>query len=231
MGIIDRLRTERLLGFDVHVAGFRLEVRAAEDLRDEARASALRHWEQLEAFVVRHSSFKSAFVPFHVPDEAPPIVRAMGKASAAAGVGPMVTLPGALVEAVATDLSAVTRGVVVSAEGDTYAVGVGPRVFRVEPGAAIGVSVRLPGPYAFYTSSGRSKVKPAIGKARVVAALARHGADADAAASAVGLALLGPGQMARALVAAGRIPGVLGAVLLAEGRIGVWGGIEIVSAG
>lgn len=232
MRLIDRMRPPRLVPFDVHLGSLVLHVQAVQNLQDEARAAALRHWEQVEAYASRHSTFKSSLVPIPVGGDAPPLVRAMGAASAAAGVGAIVSLPGALAEALARDLARLSRLVVVSAEGDTFAIDARPRVFVVDPregGAGIAVAVRSQRPYAFYCTSGRVRVKPAIGRARAVAVLADHGAVADAAASAMGQAIHRPSQVARALELASRLPGVRGVVVLAEGRIGVWGSIEIVS--
>lgn len=234
MGLRDRLRRTRLTSFKVDIGGLRLHVRARSDLSAEARISALRHWEQLESYVVRHSSFKTSFVPVPVREDAPPLVRAMGEASSAVGVGAMVTLSGALVEALAHDLAAFGRPVVVSTEGDTFVVGNVPGTFMVEPApdpglGGLAVRVRLPGPYAFYCSTGRVRIDPAIGRARAVAVLADHGAVADAVGSAMGSALHRPYDVDRALAVAKQTDGVRGAVVLVQERIGVWGDLEIVS--
>ncbi|HLI55670.1 MAG TPA: hypothetical protein VKY26_01430 [Actinomycetota bacterium] len=241
MGLLDRLRNDGLGWFDLQVGSLQLRVGtkagAADGLRDEARIVAMRHWEQLEAYVAANSAFQTSFVPFPVGNGAPPVVRAMGAAADAAGVGPMLTLPGAIAEAVARELSAHVREVIVSTEGDTYAVNGRAQTFVVDPSAGPdrpGIGVRVPGgrPYAFYTSTGRSKLSPSIGHARVVAVLAEHGAVADAAASAIGLAMMHPTHVERALLATRRLEGqgLRGVVILAGSQIGVWGSIEVVPA-
>lgn len=241
MGLLDRLRSDALGFFDLQVGSLQLRIGArvgeADGLRDEARIIAMRHWEQLEAYVAGHSSFKTSFVPLTVAHGAPAMVRAMGEAAEAAGVGPMVTLPGAMAEAVARDLSAVVREVVVSTEGDTFAMHGRTQTFLVDPGMGPGrpgLGVRVPpgGPFAFYASSGRSRLSPAIGQARVVAVLAEHGAVADAASSAIGMAMLHPTHVDRALAATRRLEpqGLRGVVILAGSQIGLWGAMEIVPA-
>ena len=62
--------------------------------------------------------------------------------------------------------------------------------------------------------------------------LAEHGAVADAAASAIGMAMLHPSHVARALAAARRLEGLglRGVIILAESQVGVWGEMEIVRA-
>ncbi|HWD71480.1 MAG TPA: hypothetical protein VG779_03040 [Actinomycetota bacterium] len=236
-GILDRLRSDNLAFFDLQVGTLQLRVGAADNIRDQARIVALKHWEQLEAYVAGHSSFKTSFVPQPVGPGAPPVVRAMGDAAEAAGVGPMVTLPGAMAEAIARDLSSQVREIVVSTEGDTFSVHRRAQTFVVEPPMGAGrpgVGVRIqPGrPFAFYASTGRTRTNPGIGHARVVAVLAEHGAVADAAASAIGMAMLHPSHVARALAAAVRLEGLglRGVVILAESQVGVWGEMEIVRA-
>ncbi len=240
MGILDRLRSDSLASFDVHVGNLRLRIGslgADGNVRDHARIVALRHWEQLEAYLAGNSSFKTSFVPIQVGVGAPAVVRAMGAAAEAAGVGPMLTLPGAMAEAVARDLSAHAKGVVVSTEGDTFAMHRRAQTFMVEPpmGAGrpgIGVRIDAGGPFAFYASTGRTHINPGIGHARVVAVLADHGAVADAAASAIGMAMLKPTHVDRALAATLRLVGhgLRGVVILAESQIGLWGAMEVVPA-
>lgn len=237
MGILDRLRPDTLGFFEVQVGSLYLRIGAADNLRDQARIIALKHWEQLEAYIAGHSSFKTSFVPLPVGNGAPAVVRAMASAAEAAGVGPMLTLPGAISEAVARDLSAFAKEVVVSTEGDTFAMHRRAQTFVVEPPMGpgrpgIGVRIGAGGPFAFYASTGRSRINPGIGHARVVAVLAEHGAVADAAASAIGLAMLRPTHVDRALAAAVRLEshGLRGVVIVAESQVGVWGAIEIVPA-
>ena len=62
-GILDRLRSDNLAFFDLQVGTLQLRVGAADNIRDQARIVALKHWEQLEAYVAGHSSFKTSFVP------------------------------------------------------------------------------------------------------------------------------------------------------------------------
>ena len=242
MRILDRLRTDNPLGFfDLYVGTLQLRVGtrtgASNNLRDQARIMALKHWEQLEAYVAGHSSFKTSFVPVAVSNGAPSLVRAMGDAAEAAGVGPMLTLPGAMAEAVARDLSPYTKEVVVSTEGDTFAIHRRAQIFVVEPPMGsgrpgIGVRIQPSSPFAFYASTGRSRISAGIGHARVVAVLADHGAVADAAASAIGMSMVHPTHVDRALAATLRLrpQGLRGVVILAGSQTGVWGEMEIVPA-
>lgn len=232
MGLLDRISRAPLNSFDLPIGDLTLRIQSADDLQDEARAAALKYWEQIESYVVRNPSFKTSFVSLPVGADAPPLVKVMADASARMGVGPMVTLPGAFVEMVAVELSSMTKEIAVSTEGDTYIIGGRPRSFVVEPskgGAGIAVRVKSRKRYAFYSSAGRLRVNPAIGKARSVGILAEHSALADAAGSAMGLSMHRPQDVERALDVSKKTDGVYGAVIVAGGRIGVWGEIEIIT--
>lgn len=232
MGLLDRISRTPLRSFELPVGDLTLRVQLTDDLQDETRAAALRYWEQIESYVVRNPGFKTSFVSLPVGQDAPHLVRVMSDASARMGVGPMVTLPGAFVEAVAGDLASMTKEVVVSTEGDTFIVGSRPRIFVVEPakgGAGIAVRVKSKKQYAFYSSAGRLRFNPAIGKARSVGVLAEHSALADAVGSAMGLSMHRPHDVERALEVSKETEGVYGAVIVAGGRIGVWGEIEIIT--
>lgn len=245
MGLLSRLRPDSFGWFQLGVGDLQLRIGASHHLRegvqDEARIAALRHWEHVEAYVATHAEFRSSFVPLPVEASAPAVVRAMGAAAEAAGVGPMVTFPGALAEAVARDLAASLGEVVVATEGDTFSIGNRPQTYVVDPPGGAGrpgLAVRIVGerPYAFYSSTGRTRINPGIGQARVVAVIADHGAVADAAASAIGLAMLHPRHVERALEATIRLrerlddKSLRGVVIMAHSSIGVWGEMEIVPA-
>src|SRR6266851_2816590 len=196
MGILQRLRSDTLTFFELQVGTLQLRIGAVDNIRDQSRIIALKHWEQLEAYIAGHAAFKTSFVPQPVGPGAPKVVRAMG---------------------------------------DTFAMHRRPQTFVVEPPMGrgrpgIGVRIEAGGPFAFYASTGRTRINPGIGHARVVAVLAEHGAVADAAASAIGLAMLHPKHVDRALTAMLRLEGqgLRGVVILAESQTGVWGDIEIV---
>lgn len=233
MGLLDNLRARQLISFHVDVGGLRFRLHASEDLRDQARASAMHYWEQMESYVARNSAFKTSFVPLAVSADAPSVISEMARASNEAGVGPMVCMTGALVEAIATDLSADSQELIVACEGDVFVLGQRTGSYVIEPSGGVGggVAVRMhcDGSAALFSSAGRRQVDPLIGKARAVGVVADHGATASAAGSAMGYAMHREQDVERALEAARKIPGVRGAVVVAGERIGLWGGIEITS--
>lgn len=234
MKLITGLKSDRSIAFKVDAGGIRFTVHASDNLRDEARISALKQFELLDAYGASHPDFKTSFVPVEVEDDAPQIIRAIAEAAEATLVGPTVAMPGAVVEEVARDLSQLTKQVIVSAEGDTFIVGNKSRSFVVRRPSNLGedgVAVRVSSNdhRAFFTSTGRERVDPHIGNAAAIAVVAERGALACAAASAMGYAMKSREDVDRALEVARRTEGVAGALVLADERIGVWGDIEFVA--
>lgn len=224
-----------LVTFEIAVGDLLLEIHIAEERRVEALRAAQGHWEQVAGFLAAHPAFVDAFVPVDVEGPLPPVVEAMSGASKALGTAPMVALPGALAEAIARDLAAAGTPVAISTEGDTFAIGSEPRRFLVElpstvAPSGIGVRVASRRPYAFYASTIRSRIHPAVGYARAVAVLAEHGALADAAASAMGMAMVRREQIDRAIERVRGIAGVRGALLLIDETVAVWGSLELTGA-
>ena len=234
MGLLDHIRPIKLVSFPIEVSGMRFTGRAITDLRDEARASAMRHAEHLESYLVQHPDFKTSYVPIPVADDAPPIVQLLSEASEKTHAGPMVGLPGAIAESIAWDLHASSKEVVISGEGDVFMIGDRDRTFMVEPPhgegtTGIAVRVHCRSSCAFYTSTGRVNVPAAIGLAHSVAVIADKGALAGSAASAIAYEMHRPDDLDKALTLARNLDGVTGALVVVDGAMGVWGEVEIVS--
>ena len=77
-----------------------LHITAPEDFAEESRAAALSFWEQLQSYALRDPAFRERSGPGSVAADAPDIVREMVSAATAAGVGPMFTFQGAVVDQV-----------------------------------------------------------------------------------------------------------------------------------
>ncbi len=220
-----------LVTFEVVHAETDLQVSALRDLSREAGVLVRELRTELEAFVAVFPRFAESHVPIDGGPGAPAIVRAMADAAQVAGVGPMAAVAGALAEAVARGLEPLSAEVVVENGGDLYLMGRCERTVLLYAGdsplsgqvaLALGADAL---PVAVCTSSGRVGPSVSYGSAHAVTVLATSGALADAAASAVGNLVHGPDDIERALARAREIPGVLGAVVIAEDQIGATGGI------
>ena len=77
-----------------------LWIRARRNLEREAAQAVLSCRLQLESYIAAHEDFLRSLVPLPDDPVAPPLVRRMLKAAAAAGVGPMASVAGAIAQAV-----------------------------------------------------------------------------------------------------------------------------------
>ena len=229
------VKSNRLAFFRVAVKETDLAVYADRDLGEIARESVLRHRGYLEAYIERRPDFATTLSPWPSEGPAASIVRDMVAAGRAAGVGPMAAVAGAVAEHVGRDLLEHSSQVVVENGGDvflktdrssTVAIFAGRSPLSLELGLKVegGQS-----PMAVCTSSGTVGHSKSLGKADAVVVVSRSCALADAAATAIGNLVSGPGDIQRGVEAAKRIEGVLGIVAIVGDRIGAWGEVELTS--
>lgn len=226
-----------LVTFEVVHGETDLQISASRDLSAEAALVVAGLRGELEAYIGAHPRFAESFVPVEVEPDAPEIVRAMAEASAAAGVGPMAAVAGAVAERVARGLAAHSTEVLVENGGDLFVVGrTARRVLLLAGDSPLSgkLALAIPAehlPCAVCTSSGTVGHSVSLGSAHAVTVLAGSGAVADAAATAAGNLVHGPADIERALERALALPGVRGAVVIAGDRVGALGGVTLVPAG
>jgi len=220
--------------FEVSLKETDLQVSAIRDLRDEAAVLICEVRDGLEGYIGAHPRFAESYVPLDVEPDAAPVVRSMAEAARMTGVGPMAAVAGAVAEYVARGLADVSREVVVENGGDLYLMGTVTRTVALWAGdsplsGTVGIEVAGDAlPLAVCTSSGRIGPSASFGRAHTVTVIARDGALADAAATALGYLVRVPADIDVALAAARDIPGVLGAVVVLDEHIGAWGEVRLV---
>lgn len=226
--------SEGLASFHVVVEQTDLWIAAEKDLTGKARKSVKGHRKVLESYIDRHPEFTTSLVPLDAGIDAGGIVVEMLSASGAAGTGPMAAVAGAIAEAVAKDLSQYSDTVIVENGGDLYLIGAGNRTvgiwagdsplswqvgLRVEPGEGLSVC----------TSSGTVGPSTSFGKADAALVVARSGALADAAATALGNSIRTSDDIEESINKSLGIDGVMGAVVVVGAAIGAAGDIELTS--
>jgi ApbE superfamily uncharacterized protein (UPF0280 family) len=227
-------RPEGLVCFGVAIKETELQVCAETDLTDLAEDLVVRARWEIEAFIRAHPYFRETLTPIDVPDTAPEIVRRMAGAGRIARVGPMAAVAGAIAEFVARGLAEVSSDVVVENGGDIYLMGTADRTVALWAGDSgikgLGITVRGGlQPVAVCTSSGQAGRSEPSGAADAVTVLSRNGALADAVATALANRVREPDDIERAVEAARHIHGVLGVLATAEGHLGAWGNVHLVS--
>lgn len=222
-----------LVTFEVVRAETDLQISAERRLSAEAEVLVSDLRDELERYVSAHPRFKESFVPVEVEAGAPAIVRAMADAAALAEVGPMAAVAGAVAEAVARGLEPRSAEVIVENGGDLYLIGSRQRTVLLQAGDSPlsgRVAVELDGdrmPVGVSTSSGRVGHSASLGVAHAVTVIAGDGALADAVATASANLVHGPDDVTVALERALGVPGVRGAVVIVDDRIGALGQVTL----
>lgn len=229
--------TGRLTAFTVTVKETDLQVQAQSDLAVPARELVLEHRGYLEAYIRRHPAFLSTLEPWPLSGPAPGIVRDMVAAGAAAGVGPMAAVAGAVAAQVGQGLLARSAEVIVENGGDIFlktAQAVTVAVFAGASPLSLKVGVRVGGgdcAFGVCTSSGTVGPSLSFGKADAVCVVSASCALADAAATAIGNRIQSRRDIPRAVEFGKGISGVTGLAIVVGDRLGVWGEVEIVPLG
>jgi ApbE superfamily uncharacterized protein (UPF0280 family) len=219
--------------FDVPVQDLTLRISAAEELYEEARAAGMHFWEQIQSYAIRNPAFRSSKRPIEVPEGAPAIVREMTEQSAVAGVGPMFTFRGALVEFVGRKIAEALPEVTVRCGQDHFVItrrrsrlSLGPSGKDREHRLALVVKPEL-GPQGIYSALDHSVLRPQSADGLVV--VAQSCILADAAGAAATAILSRPDSLRTALSYLRGLRGVHGAMVIRGERIGVAGALELAA--
>lgn len=211
-----------------------LFIQADQDLTNNAAASVHHYRTHLKYYMQSHPEFVTSFRPLPEDDLAPPIVKAMLKASRYAGVGPLAAVAGAVAEFVGRDLMNSSSQVVVENGGDIFlnaSQELNIAVFAGDSPLSYQIAVRIkPGdtPLGICTSSGTVGHSISFGKADAVCVKAKSAALADAAATAIGNRVRNKADIKHALESGALIQGVLGILIILEKQMGVIGDMELI---
>jgi len=222
-----------LVTFTVALGETDLLVAAPHDLSREALASAARHRAAIESYIRSHPRFATSLQPIEAQDEAPDIVKGMARAAAAAGVGPLAAVAGAIAEAVGLDLLQLTDEVIIENGGDIFLSTRSRRTVGLYAGrSALTGKLALvlepeDTPLGICTSSGSFGHSLSFGAADACTVLARPAALADAVATSLANRIRTASDLAAALTASAIPEGVSGVVATIDGQVAVWGRVRL----
>jgi len=230
------VRCAHLAAYRVRVRETDLQVQAERALPALTRNVILECRGYIERYIERFPEFGTTLSPWRLRGPAPAIVRDMVRAAAAAGVGPMAAVAGAVAEYTARRLLSHSREVIVENGGDVFLKTRTPlTVGLLAPTSALKMhlGIRLPAgdPLAVCTSSGRIGHSFSFGRADAVCVVSASGALSDAAATAIGNRVRGRADIRAAIESGRRIPGIDGIVVVCGGGLGMWGALELVELG
>jgi ApbE superfamily uncharacterized protein (UPF0280 family) len=116
-----RLLRRRAKTFDIQVQDLVLHITAPDDFAEESRAAALGFWEQIHSYALRDPEFRRSKRPVtRIAGDAPDVVKQIVTIAARAGVGPMFTFRGAVVDEVGRFLGHQLPEVTVACGGDYF---------------------------------------------------------------------------------------------------------------
>ncbi|MCR3920916.1 MAG: UPF0280 family protein [Firmicutes bacterium] len=190
----------------------------------------------LEQYISRQPLFGTTLEPYVVGADAPPMALAMTQAGNLASVGPMAAVAGAFAEFVGRDLLSSVEQVIVENGGDIF--------LQVKEKATVAVyagdsplSNRIivelaPQAFSFgvCTSSGTVGPSLSFGRADAAMIIAPSTMLADAVATATANRVQTPADLEPALTFARQIPGVMGALIIKDDKLVVWGQLKLLPA-
>ncbi len=225
-----KLLRRRAKSFEIQVQDLVLQISAPEDYAEESRAAALSFWEQLQSYGLRYPAFSQSKRPLdRITADAPDIVKEMGRSATSAGVGPMFTFRGAVVDQVGRFLAEQLNEISVACDGDYF--------IKSRKRMKLGVKRHGGEPITVALKPARSGVGVSTTLARGrggggpdgLAVIADTCMLADAAAAGVQALLGKAGGLAQALQYLREVPGVHGGVIVTGVDIGLSGGVEIAA--
>ncbi len=222
--------------FRVGVEQTDLLVVAEKDLQKEIAAFVTQVRGEIKTWIMFHPEFAESLEPVAVDSAAPEVIRAMAKAAAICGVGPMASVAGAVAQAVGDHFAGESPNLLVENGGDTYLCSTRERVVALlaEPdsGAMLGLRIEADAfPVAVCASSATIGHSLSLGSGDLVAVRARDGRLADAAATALCNVLREKSDLDRVINEAKRLAehGLQGIFAQLGDTMAAWGEIELVA--
>ena len=158
----------------------------------------------------------------------------MAASARAANVGPMAAVAGAIAELVGRKLLEFSDEVIVENGGDIFIKTSRKRLVGIYAGSSpftgkLAIEIGPEGtPMGICTSSGTVGPSLSLGLADAAIVLSASAALADAAATSIGNLVKSPDDIPAALEHGQSINGVMGILLIAGERMGIWGDIKLV---
>lgn len=206
--------------------------RISSDLTAVVCAEIVRQRELLEAYIVRQPLFKSSLVPMGLTTDAPEIAQDMNRASGIVGVGPLAAVAGAIAQRGALAAIAVgAKEAIVENGGDIFAVSRQPLLVGLHAGEGSPfnrMALKLDPqdmPRAICSSSSRMGHSLSLGACDLATVVAQNAALADAAATMACNMVKTDGDISQALDYITSLPGIDGALIINQGRIGLKGSL------
>jgi hypothetical protein len=227
------ITTSDLFSYNVTNKQSDLYILADANIRSKAVKSLSKHRTTIENYIENHPLFLSTLKPYPIDHKAPALISSMIAASAAAGVGPMAAVAGAIAEAVGQDLIPYASEIIIENGGDDFLKLKRKRSIAIYAGDSP-LSGRIAmemwpeeTPIGICTSSGTVGHSLSFGTADAVVVTSKSASFADAAATAICNKVKSVDDIGDAIKFAQSMPNINGIVIIKEDRVGIWGKIRI----
>ena len=191
---------------------------------------------QLTEHIKKEPAFATSYTPLSPGPEDSPIIQRMKKAAAAASVGPMAAVAGAVAEELGSHYRGMNDDLIIENGGDLYLSLATDRKVLIYAGNSplsnqLTLSVTaLSTPLGICTSSGTVGHSHSQGNADAVVAVSPSTSLADAAATAVGNRVGSHVDIEKAIGYSQTIPGLSGVIIIAGSHVGFWGDVQLSPA-
>ncbi len=228
------INKDNLISYNVKIAESDLFISSDINLAESAEKSLLKHRNSLESYINNYPEFRTALLPLHKDDLAPPIIRDMLSKSKICGVGPMASVAGAISEFVGYDLLNQTENLIIENGGDIFLRSKNKLTVSIYAGeSALSYKLNMlikpeETPLGICTSSATVGPSLSFGKADAICVISQSATLADAAASAVGNRVKSKKDIKTSLDYGIKIPGVTGIIIICGKDMGIIGNVELV---
>lgn len=229
-----RVTAKGLTSFHLSVKETDLWVSAEVSLEKETRDLVFECRHQLETYIRSHPDFLTCLSSYGDDPYAPPMVREMINATRGIEVGPMASVAGAIAQYVGDGLLKFTEQVIVENGGDIFLKTNRPAAVSILAGSSplserLGLLIPVEQmPLGVCSSSGTVGHSLSMGISDVVCLLSSSATLADGCATALGNRIKRKTDLEKVADWASQMEGIVGGVVIAEGRMATWGDIELV---
>lgn len=190
---------------------------------------------ELEAYILKNTSFASSFSPIGVLKEAPPMAHFMGNAAHLAQTGPMAAVAGSFSEFIGKAILEKfdVKELVIENGGDIFLSLERDMVFSVYAGSStlsgkIGIELNATEtPIGVCTSAGTVGPSTSFGKADAVVVISKNTGVADAFATAIGNRVQSADNIEKQLIIVDQEPLIDSILIVCEGKVGFKGKHEL----
>ena len=221
-----------LCNFKVCLNESDLFIKANRNLHKLARGALFRFRSEIKNYIDKYPFFKNSLKPVKEDETAPEIIRLMIEAGELCHVGPMAAVAGAIAESVGSELLKYSPEIIIENGGDIFMKSNNIRkvsIFAGNSPLSLRVVLTIDSrnhSLGICTSSGTVGPSLSFGNADAVTVISQSTALADAAATAIGNIIKKKEDIDSGLKYAQNISKVLGAVIIKDDKIGLWGDID-----